>query len=191
VETAQPDPETPPETPEQAITAAIDGLIGVVLRSGPRDISLTAASTLATLDRGGPCRLTDLAEIEGVAQPSMTTLVTGLERSGLAERRPSSADGRVVLVALTPAGADYLAVRRRARAAKLADLIRLLPAAQAAALADAVPAMVGLRDLETQRRTAARESRNPPRRTSPGPQYERAGAAGSDGTRAIMTFGRE
>jgi DNA-binding MarR family transcriptional regulator len=145
-------------TQEHAIAVAIDGLVAVAVRSGPRDISLTAASTLATLDRGGPCRLTDLAEIEGVAQPSMTTLVTGLERSGLAERRPSRADGRVVLVALTPAGADYLRARRLARAAKLADLIRQLPAAQAAALAAAVPAMVGLRDLDTQRRTAVRDS---------------------------------
>jgi DNA-binding MarR family transcriptional regulator len=144
---------------EHAIAAAIDGLVAVAVRSGPRDISLTAASTLATLDRGGPCRLTDLAEIEGVAQPSMTTLVTGLERSGLAERRPSRADGRVVLVALTPAGADYLRTRRRARAAKLAGLISQLPAAQAAALADAVPAMVGLRDLDTQRRRAVRDSK--------------------------------
>jgi DNA-binding MarR family transcriptional regulator len=159
VDSKQPEPQPAPETQEHAIAAAIDGLVGVALRSGPRDISLTAASTLATLDRSGPVRLTDLAEIEGVAQPSMTTLVTGLERSGLAERRPSSADGRVVLVALTSAGADYLGARRRARAAKLAELITLLPAAQAAALADAVPAMVGLRDLETRRRTAARESR--------------------------------
>jgi len=145
--------------PDDAIAAAIDGLAGVAIRSAPRDISLTAASTLATLDRSGPCRLTDLAEIEGVAQPSMTTLVTGLERAGLAERRPSPDDGRVVLVALTPAGADYLTARRRARAAKLADLIRQLPAAQVAALADAVPAMVGLRDLDTQRRTAVRDSK--------------------------------
>jgi len=88
---------------ERAIATALDGLVALVLRGGPRDISLTAAATLGTLERGGPCRLTDLAEIEGVAQPSMSTLVTGLERAGLAERRPSPDDGRVVLVALTPA----------------------------------------------------------------------------------------
>jgi len=144
--------------PAIAVAMAIDGLAGVAIRSGPRDISLTSASTLATLERGGPCRLTDLADIEGVAQPSMTTLVTGLERAGLAERRPSPDDGRVVLVALTPAGTDYLRARRYARAAKLADLIRQLPAAEAAALAAAVPAMVGLRDLDTRRRTAVRDT---------------------------------
>jgi DNA-binding MarR family transcriptional regulator len=160
-------PPGPPGPSEQAIAAAIDGLVAVAVRSGPRDISLTTASTLATLQRSGPCRLTDLAEIEGVAQPSMTTLVTGLERSGRAERRPSQDDGRVVLVALTPAGADYLAARRRARAAMLADLVAMLPAGQAAALAAAVPAMVSLRDLDARRRSPAKE---------PGPAQEHSPA---------------
>jgi DNA-binding MarR family transcriptional regulator len=142
---------------DEDTAAAIDALASVVLRTSPRDISLTAASTLATLDRRGPCRLTDLAEIEGVAQPSMTTLVTGLERSGLAERRPSPTDGRVVLVTLTAAGRDYLLARRRTRAVRLAELIRLLPADQARALAAAIPAMLGLRDLDAQRRGSNRD----------------------------------
>jgi DNA-binding MarR family transcriptional regulator len=144
---------------ERAIATAIDGLVALALRGGPRDISLTAAATLATLERGGPCRLTDLAEIEGVAQPSMSTLVTGLERSGLAERRPSPDDGRVVLVALTPAGADYLDARRQARAGRLAELIAMLPSGEAAALAAAVPAMTRLRDLQARRRAAGPEGR--------------------------------
>jgi DNA-binding MarR family transcriptional regulator len=137
---------------ENAIATAIDGLVALAIRGGARDISLTAAATLATLERGGPCRLTDLAEIEGVAQPSMSTLVTGLERAGLAERRPSPDDGRVVLVTLTPAGAQYLQARRQARAARLAELIRMLPADQAEALAAAVPAMTSLRDLQARQR---------------------------------------
>ena len=138
---------------ENAIAAAIDGLVALAIRGGPpQDISLTAAATLATLQRGGPCRLTDLAEIEGVSQPSMSTLVTGLERAGLAERRPSPDDGRVVLVTLTPDGADFVRARRQARAARLAELIRLLPADQAAALAAAVPAMTSLRDLQARQR---------------------------------------
>jgi DNA-binding MarR family transcriptional regulator len=89
----------------------------------------------------------------------MSTLVTGLERAGFAERRPSPDDGRVVLVALTPAGADYLAARRQARAGRLAELIALLPAREAAALAAAVPAMTRLRDLEARRRAAGPEGR--------------------------------
>jgi DNA-binding MarR family transcriptional regulator len=147
---------------EHAIATAIDGLVALAVRSGPRDISLTAAATLATLEHGGPCRMTDLAQIEGVAQPSMTTLVTGLERSGLAERQPSPADGRVVLVALTPAGAAYLRARREARAQTLSALIAQLPAAQVASLAQAVPAMVSLRDLDARHRSAGREQAGAP-----------------------------
>ncbi|MBO0816571.1 MAG: MarR family transcriptional regulator, partial [Actinobacteria bacterium] len=38
-------------------------------------MSLTAAATLATLDRSSPRRLTALAAHEGVTQPAMTQLV--------------------------------------------------------------------------------------------------------------------
>lgn len=137
------------------IGEALYGLVTLAVKNGPREISLTAASTLSTLDRTGARRLTDLAVIEGVTQPSMSVLVTGLEQAGLAERRPDPADKRVVLVALTPAGADYIRARRRAGAATFADLINKLTDDQAAALAAAVPAMNRLRELDSDRRAAA------------------------------------
>ena len=137
------------------IGEALYGLVTLAVKNGPREISLTAASTLSTLDRTGARRLTDLAVIEGVTQPSMSVLVTGLEQAGLAERRPDPADKRVVLVTLTPAGADYIRARRRAGAATFADLIDKLPDDQAAALAAAVPAMNRLRELDSDRRAAA------------------------------------
>src|SRR5262249_55163871 len=98
----------PPAAPaadqtRHALGEALYGLITVAIRNRERDVSLTSASTMSTLDRTGPMRLTDLAAIEGVAQPSMTSLVTGLERSGLVERRPDPNDRRVVLVALAEA----------------------------------------------------------------------------------------
>src|SRR5580658_1707336 len=138
-----------------AIGEALYGLVTLAVKNGPREISLTAASTLATLEGTGARRLTDLAMIEGVSQPSMSVLVTGLEQSGLAERRPDPADKRVVLVALTPEGAEYLRARRRAGAGTFADLIDKLPADQAGALLAAVPAMNRLRELESDRRAAA------------------------------------
>ncbi len=137
------------------IGEALYGLVTLAVRHGPREISLTAASTLSTLDRTGPRRLTDLAVIEGVTQPSMSVLVTGLEQAALAERRPDPADKRVVLVALTAAGADYIRARRQAGAATFADLIDKLPEDEAAALAAAVPALNRLRELDSDRRAAA------------------------------------
>jgi DNA-binding MarR family transcriptional regulator len=138
-----------------AIGEALYGLVTLAVKYGPRQISLTSASTLSTLDRTGARRLTDLAVIEGVSQPSMSVLVTGLEQAGLAERRPDPADKRVVLVALTAAGAEYIRARRRAGAGTFADLIDKLPADQAAALLAAVPAMNRLRELESDQRAAA------------------------------------
>lgn len=134
-----------------AVGHALFGLATAAIRSVPRDISLTSASTLATLDRTGPRRITDLAAAEGVTQPSMTVLVTALERSGLAERRADPADGRVSLVVLTVLGSDYLRARRQAGAAAFAELIDELPPGEAGVLAAAVAALEHLRSLDEER----------------------------------------
>ncbi len=148
------DPATREET-RDAIGEALYGLVILAVRNGPREFSLTAASTLSTLDRTGPRRLTDLAMIQRVTQPSMSVLVTGLEQAGLAERQPDPADKRVVLVAMTEAGAGYIRARRRAGASAFADLIDKLPDDEAATLAAAVPALNRLRELDSDRRAAA------------------------------------
>jgi DNA-binding MarR family transcriptional regulator len=134
---------------------ALYGLVTAAIRRGPREMSLTSLSTLATLDRTGPRRITDLAVIQGVAQPSMTVLVTTLERSGLVERRGDPADRRVALVALTTAGAELLRAQRSAGAEALIQLIDKLPADEAAALAAAIPALRHLRELDSERRDPA------------------------------------
>jgi DNA-binding MarR family transcriptional regulator len=130
----------------------LHGLLTVAVRQLPRDVSLTAASTLATIERTGPRRITDLAVTEGVAQPSMTALITTLERAGLVERRPDPQDQRVVLVALTGAGADYRRARRQAGAAAFAELIAKLPPAEADAVRAAIPALRHLRELSEEQR---------------------------------------
>lgn len=131
-------------------------LIAAAVRQQPREISLTSASTLATVERTGPRRITDLAFTEGVTQPSMTALVTVLERSGLVERQQDPQDQRVVLVALTAAGADYLRIRRRAGAEAFARLIGKLPPDEAAALLAAAPALRHLHELDDERRATSR-----------------------------------
>lgn len=149
--------------------AALYGLVMTAVRHGPREISLTAGATLATVERTGPRRITDLAAIEGVAQPSMTVLVTSLEKAGLVERLNDPGDQRVVLVALTAAGADYLRARRRAGAEVIARLIDELPADEAAAVLAAAPALEHLRELAEQQRAAAnREAQRAPGRREKG-----------------------
>ena len=68
------------------------------------DLSRPEIGVLNTL-QGGPRRITDLAELEGVAQPTMTQLVKRLEQQGLVERGRQADDARVVVVSRTEAGA--------------------------------------------------------------------------------------
>jgi DNA-binding MarR family transcriptional regulator len=149
------DEETTNAGDPRTAAEALYSLLAAAVRRGPREMSLTSLSTLSTLDRSGPRRITDLAFIEGVAQPSMTALVSALERSGLVERRGDPADKRVALVVLTPAGAELLRSRRRAGAEALEQLIGKLPPAEAAALAAAVPALRHLRELDNEDREPA------------------------------------
>jgi DNA-binding MarR family transcriptional regulator len=135
-----------------AAAEALYRLITAAVRQQPRDISLTSVSTLATVERTGPRRITDLAVTEGITQPAMTSLVTALERSGLAERRADPGDQRVVLVALTRAGADYLRFRRRAVAESFARLIDKLPPRDAEALLAATSALRHLHELADEQR---------------------------------------
>jgi DNA-binding MarR family transcriptional regulator len=131
---------------------ALYGLLATLVRQVPRDLSLTSLATLSTLNRTGPRRITDLAVIERITQPSMTVLVTALEREGLVARHSDPTDGRVTLVALTAAGSHYLRDRRRAGTDALAQLIDKLPPDDAAALAAATPALQHLRDLDDKQR---------------------------------------
>jgi DNA-binding MarR family transcriptional regulator len=131
---------------------ALYGLVSLIVRGAPREMGLTSAATLGTLERTGPRRITDLAAAEGVAQPSMTVLVTALERSGYVERHSDPADKRVTLVALTPAGSEYLRTRREAATEVITQLISKLPPDEAAALSAAVPALARLRELHFQER---------------------------------------
>jgi DNA-binding MarR family transcriptional regulator len=57
------------------------------------ELSRPEIGVLNTL-QSGPRRITDLAELEGVAQPTMTQLVKRLERQGLVARagQPGDAD---------------------------------------------------------------------------------------------------
>ncbi|MCV7192394.1 MarR family transcriptional regulator [Mycolicibacterium brumae] len=86
-------------------------------------VSAPAAYVLNRIDHGGPERLTTLATLEGVSQPSMTQLIQRMERHGLVSRRADADDGRVVLVGLTDEGRALLDQRRDARRRRLGDLL--------------------------------------------------------------------
>jgi DNA-binding MarR family transcriptional regulator len=100
------------------------------------ELSRTELGLLNTLS-SGPRRVTDLAELERLAQPTLTQLVQRLEQQGFVSRERQPDDGRVVLVSLTEAGAAALEdFRSRASAALGAHLVEL-PDAEVESLAAA------------------------------------------------------
>jgi DNA-binding MarR family transcriptional regulator len=140
-----------------AIGSALFVLATRAVRRAPRDLTITSAATLATLDRTGPRRITDLAAIEGVTQPAMTVLVRVMEESGLVERRGDPTDKRVTLVWLTEAGASYVQARRLSGVQSFAQLIDKLTDEEIAALTAALPALQHLAALNSQDREGSKQ----------------------------------
>ncbi|MEX2032610.1 MAG: MarR family transcriptional regulator [Dehalococcoidia bacterium] len=91
-------------------------------------------SALSVLVFGGPHILGDLARRERVTPPTMTRIVTGLERMGLARRRPDVRDARLVWVEATVEGREVMERARLARVERLAEELRVLPEADREAL---------------------------------------------------------
>jgi DNA-binding MarR family transcriptional regulator len=118
-------------------------LARLLVRQLGGELSRTEVGLLKTLS-GGPRRITELAELEGLAQPTMTILVKQLEQQGLVRRDRQADDGRVVLVHLTDGGAaaleDYLARVRELLGSYLAEI----PDEQVEALAAATDALAQL-----------------------------------------------
>ena len=103
-------------------------------------LSRTELGLLNTLS-SGPRRVTDLAERERLAQPTLTQLVHRLEQQGFVERERQADDGRVVMVSLTDAGTVALDEFRRQASAALAAHLVELPDAEVESLAAATETM--------------------------------------------------
>jgi DNA-binding MarR family transcriptional regulator len=100
-------------------------LTRLLFRQLGAELSRTELGLLRTLSDGSR-RITELAELEGLAQPTMTSLIKQLEHQGLVKRERRSDDGRVVLVDLTKKGRvaldDYRERIRGAMGAYLAEI---------------------------------------------------------------------
>ncbi|UQS21671.1 MarR family transcriptional regulator [Amycolatopsis thermalba] len=119
----------------------------LVRRLTPRhQLTLTQGSVLSELVHGGPRRMSALAELEGVRQPSMTDLVRRLERLGLVSRRPDPDDRRAVLIEATSSGARYMTALITAREEFLRERLTALDPADRDAIDAALPALRRLID---------------------------------------------
>jgi DNA-binding MarR family transcriptional regulator len=118
-------------------------------------LSMARTKVLVRLHEQGPTRQSVLAAEFELSPHSITDIIDGLERNGMAERRPDPTDRRAKLVAITEEGEVGLAVARTTRDRLLkqifgtlsetdrATLLRLLDHLDAAArpLTEAPPAL--------------------------------------------------
>ena len=142
-------PSSSPDRAE-AIDLVASNLLGraarltrLLMRSGVHELSRTEVGVLATLSEG-PRRITQLAMTEALAQPTVTQLIDKLEGRQLVSRSRSEEDGRVVLVAITAAGAKALETVRALIRANMREALADLPDAELTELAHAADTMGSL-----------------------------------------------
>jgi len=108
------------------------------------ELTPTAGSALATVERHGPLTPSELAEIERVKRPTATRVLRVLEEAGLLERAPDPSDGRSSLVSANAAGRERLRRLRGRKNAYLARRMRDLPAEDLATLDRAATILEGI-----------------------------------------------
>jgi DNA-binding MarR family transcriptional regulator len=86
-------------------------------------LSAARLSALSVLVFGGPATVGALARAEQVSAPTMSRLLSGLERDGYVVREADEGDARAVRVRATPKGTRVLQQGRQRRVAELVDLL--------------------------------------------------------------------
>jgi DNA-binding MarR family transcriptional regulator len=118
-------------------------LTRLLMRSGAHKLSRTEVGVLATLS-DGPRRITELAQTEALAQPTVTQLVDKLEGRGLVARARSGEDARVVMVEVTPAGTLVFEEVRAEIRANMREALAHLPDDELTDLVHAAETLGGL-----------------------------------------------
>jgi DNA-binding MarR family transcriptional regulator len=101
-------------------------------------IGYAPARRLALIDRQGGARISQLADLDHCARPTMSNQVRLLEDAGLVSRSVDRDDARVVLIRITPKGAAALRQERIAHGAAIDPDLERLDAADRQTLKDAV-----------------------------------------------------
>ena len=137
-------PSTTSETVPRlrAAVARIDRLLAREVLGGV--LTRTQFSVLGALARQGQQRLSALVDREGLNPTMLSRVVGALEKSGWVERSPDPADGRAVVVGITPAGTQLYEQLQRDRSALIQEYLDGLDPGDADRLAAALPLLEGL-----------------------------------------------
>lgn len=127
----------PPVRPAEALvvadrlhSAAIHLLRRLRVRDRESGLGPARLSALSVLVFAGPRSPGALAEAEQVRPPTMSRIVNGLVRSGLARRTISASDRRSYLIQATEKGKRVMRDARKRRVASLARAMGRLPRRQ-------------------------------------------------------------
>ncbi|MFT3905178.1 MAG: MarR family transcriptional regulator [Steroidobacteraceae bacterium] len=92
--------------------------------SHPQDLTPTQMAVIGRLEREGPATATALARAERMRPQSMGACVAVLQAAGLVAGAPDPADGRQILLSLTPACRELIKDERSARQDWLVQALR-------------------------------------------------------------------
>jgi DNA-binding MarR family transcriptional regulator len=118
-------------------------LTRLVAKQACWSLTRSEGSVLSTLSEA-PQRITALAELEGLAQPTVTIMVKRLEEHGWVARDRHSCDGRVVVVSITPEGREALECFRDQYRCLLREQMATMNDAQIEELVRATVALAGM-----------------------------------------------
>jgi DNA-binding MarR family transcriptional regulator len=111
---------------DQLHSAAIHLLRQLRKEDDASGLSAPRLSALSVVVFGGPLTLGDLARAEQVKPPTMTRIVTGLERDGLVKRKGDARDKRLTRIEATHRGQKILAAGRARRVERLTRAVKRL-----------------------------------------------------------------
>ena len=105
------------------------------------DITMPQAKLLYLLGASGDLHMSDIVARLGVSLSTVSGLVDRIVDHGLATRREDRVDRRQVVVALTPAGAEFVDRFRELNARQMRELLAVLDDADLASVRDALAAL--------------------------------------------------
>ncbi|MEE1650215.1 MarR family transcriptional regulator [Brachybacterium sp. J144] len=126
-------PSPRPELP-QTLALVCSQFARLAARRSEVGVGTVSWRVVATIQRHGPLRLSELADRERVSRPTATTVIKRLEQEGLVRRDADPQDSRSSLISITDQGAEQLAQWRGQLAVGVGGLLAPLPEEDLAAL---------------------------------------------------------
>ncbi|MGH2482111.1 MAG: MarR family winged helix-turn-helix transcriptional regulator [Ktedonobacteraceae bacterium] len=104
-------------------------------------LSPARLSALSVIGFGGPRTISELAEAEQVAVPTISRVVAALVAEELVERQADERDRRTIYLTITPKGMQILREGQRRRTTQLGHLLAQLTPAEQETIAQALSSM--------------------------------------------------